>query len=167
MDDNKNKIEIKHSAFLVLPIIAGTISIFGAWICFQEGFPASGRSWMPIFLLLTIFIIPIFAIICCLIGGLICIFIDKVNKPKICINKFWIPILIIAISSPFWSPFTISPALFMLGGKINDFIEGQKYNHPTQVAPQEPIRPKREYYCESKVTQDGIVKFCTGNPEDQ
>lgn len=167
MNDNKNKIEIKHSAFLVLPIIAGTISIFGAWICFQEGFPASGGSWMPIILLLTIFIIPIFAIICCLIGGLICIFIDKVNKPKICINKFWIPILIIAISSPFWSPFTISPALFMLGGKINDFIEGLKYNHPTQVTPQEPIRPKREYYCESKVTQDGIVKFCTGNPEDQ
>lgn len=114
---------------------------------------------------LTVLAIPIFSFIACLIGGLICILYDKAFKPKICINKFWIPILIIAISSPLWT-FIISPVLFGLGGVVNTFIENQKYRRPPIIALQQPIRPKREYHCESKVTPNGIEKFCVGNPED-
>lgn len=166
MDDN-NKIEIKHSAFIILPIIAFIISVIGAIYCFLEGFPQSGRGWMPIFLLITIFAIPVIAIIFLVAGLIFSLIVDKICNPRFFINKFLLAILIIVVSSPFWTPFTLSPVLFILGGQINTYIENQKYHSPTEIAPQEPIRSKREYHCESKVTQDGIVKFCVGNPENQ
>ena len=87
MDDD-NTIEIKHSAFLVLPFIVLAISFYGVLLCFLEEFPASGGGWMPILGLLTVLAIPIFSFIACLIGGLICILYDKAFKPKIRINKF-------------------------------------------------------------------------------
>lgn len=119
------------------------------------------------FLLITIFAIPVIAIIFLVVGLIFSLIIDKICKPKFFINKFLLAILIIVVSSPFWTPFTLSPILFLLGGQINTYMEEQKYHRPTEIAPQEPIRPKREYYCESKVTQDGIVKFCVGDPENQ
>lgn len=122
MNDD-NKIEIKHFAFLVLPFIVLAISIYGALLCFLEEFPASGGGWMSIFGGgLTVLAIPIFSFIACLIGGLICILYDKAFKPKIRINKFWISILIIAISSPLWT-FIVSPVLFGLGGVVNTFLK--------------------------------------------
>ena len=165
--DNNNKIEIKHSAFIILPIIAFIISVIGELLCFLEGIPLSGRSWMPVFWLITMLAIPVIAIIFFVVGLIFSLIVDKICKPKLFINKFWIPILIIVVSTPFWTPFIISPVLYPLGGQINTYMENQKYHRSTEVVPQEPIRPKREYHCESKVTQDGIVKFCVGDPENQ
>lgn len=165
--DNNNKIEIKHSAFIILPIIALIISVIGELLCFLEGIPLRGRSWMPVFWLITILAIPVIAIIFFVVGLIFSLIVDKICKPKFFINKFWLPILVIVLSTPFWTPFIISPVLYSLGGQINTYMEEQKYSRPTEVAPQEHIRPKREYYCESKVTQDGIVKFCVGDPENQ
>ena len=66
--DNNNKIEIKHSAFIILPIIALIISVIGELLCFLEGIPLSGRSWMPVFWLITILAIPVIAIIFFVVG---------------------------------------------------------------------------------------------------
>lgn len=67
--DNNNKIEIKHSAFIILPIIALIISVIGELLCFLEGIPLSGRSWMPVFWLITILAIPnSYYFLCCRIN---------------------------------------------------------------------------------------------------
>ena len=72
--DNNNKIEIKHSAFIILPIIALIISVIGELLCFLEGIPLSGKSWMPVFWLITILAIPVIAIIFFVVGLIFSLF---------------------------------------------------------------------------------------------
>lgn len=162
----KQKIKIKHSAYLILPIIALLLSIFGAIICFNEGL-AGAIGWNPIFWLITIFAIPIFAIILGIFGVIISLLIDYCCNTNISIYKFWIPLLIISTTTPFWTPFTISSMLYFLGTQIYDKKIKIENSRPVELPPQPAPKPKTPYHCESKVTPDGIQTFCVGNPEDK
>lgn len=160
------KIKIKRSAYIILPTIALLISIIGAIICFNEGL-MGGNGWNPILWLFTVFAIPVITIIIGIITGIFSLLIDQIFDINFCLSKSWVSILVIAATSPLWTPFTISSGLYYLGTVISEDKVKLEKNQPIEVEPEPIPQPKTPYHCESKVTPDGIQTFCVGNPEDK
>ncbi len=101
---------------------------------------------MPFFLIITILAIPVIAIIFFVVGLIFSLIVDNICKPKFFINKFWLPILIIVVLSPFWTPFTISPVLFSLGSHVSNYMD--KYNRPTKIVPPSTYPSQKRIFVE-------------------